>query len=218
VDTQADCLPLRGEDLLCLFKAARRRAARAANSAPTLRSRCRSPLRAGRRRLDRRGEQGTLGPLRRQTVRRGMVLAVAWTVAPGGLVPPAGHSGSGMGPESRSVSWWLGWKPVHPARRRPRTSRAEPPAVAKVVQSWSAPPSPPPAAPLPDGVGRRWTGWPGAGDDCKVGCLDHSVRSYRLINNSARDPCRLTTIENSQYVLRMLWLKNPFNALVPSKI
>jgi hypothetical protein len=63
-------------------------------------------------------------------------------------------SGGGLwlrdGLESRSVGGWLGWN-VHPARRRPRTSRAEPPAVAKVVLPSGAPPSPPPAAPLPVG-------------------------------------------------------------------
>src|SRR4051794_13653203 len=116
-------------NFLYVFKAARRRAARAANTAPTLRSRWRSRSGQAGSRLDRRGEQGTLGPLRRQTVHRGMVLAVAWTVAPGGWMPPAGALRLRDGPESRSVCGWLAWKPVHPARRRPRTSRAEPPAV-----------------------------------------------------------------------------------------
>jgi hypothetical protein len=54
-------------------------------------------------RLDRRGEQRTLGPLRRQTVRRTMVLAVVWTATPDG-----GASGSKTAPNQLRLLWCWG--------------------------------------------------------------------------------------------------------------
>jgi hypothetical protein len=64
----------------------------------------------------------------------------------------------------RRAGWvgWLRWKPGHPARLRPRTSRPDQATAAKVVQSWSAPPSPPRPGPLPGG-------WAEGGRDDQAG-------------------------------------------------
>ena len=91
-------------------------------------------------------------------------------------MPPAGASGSRMGLTPRvELGGWLRWKPGHPARLRPRTSRADQATVAKVVQSWSAPPSPPWPGPLP-------AGWDEGGRDDQAGaCMSRGdyARSRR---------------------------------------
>jgi hypothetical protein len=100
------------EDLLYVFKAARRRAARAANSAPTLHSRCRSPLRAGRQPV---GQARIMrNPSGRWDVRRSPRDGARSGVD--GCARRVGASGSGMAPNQvRLVGGWGGSLSIPPA-------------------------------------------------------------------------------------------------------
>ena len=114
-----------GEDFLRILKAARRRAARAANTAPTLRSRWRSRSGRAGSRLDRRG-QGTLGPLRRQTVAAGCAGSGVDSCARRVECLRRGHSGSGMAPNR--VRLVVAGAEVCPSR--PPTSQDKPSRAA----------------------------------------------------------------------------------------
>ena len=143
-------------NFLYVFKAARNRAARAANSALcpalALSLTCRTSNPAGR--LARTANDH--GPLPLTTSGRRAVVELE---RPAGLATAHGRlrrgaSAPGSGP-SQAVGRRLRWNAWSSRRRHPRTSRADLPAVAKVVQSWSAPPSPRRAGPLPLRVGRQ---------------------------------------------------------------
>src|SRR5690242_8809687 len=77
------------------------------------------------------------------------------------------------------LAGWLRWKPGHPTRLRPRTSRADQATVAKVVQSWSAPPSPPWPGPLPGG-------WAEGRRDDQASAGRAQLRAYDLSSNRRR--------------------------------
>jgi hypothetical protein len=92
---------------------------------------------------------------------RGMVLAVAWTVTPGGWVPPAGASGSGMAPNRVRL---VGAE-VEACPSRPPTSQDEPSRAADGGEGRSSAGSSTittAGGPAPQRVGRWRTGWPGS--------------------------------------------------------
>jgi hypothetical protein len=69
-----------------------------------------------------------------------------------------GAQAPGWEPHRAQVGRWLRWKPGHPVRRRPRTSRADQAPGAKVVRPVGRSTFTPGAWPAPRRVGRRQTG------------------------------------------------------------
>jgi hypothetical protein len=118
---------------------------------------------------------------------------------PWGLSQPlTGASGGGLrlrdGARRRAeLGECLRWKPGHPARHRPRTSRADQATVAKVVQSWSAPPSPPWPGPLPGGWDEGGRDDQARGASCRVAVLTlldraEQVRHPLIVTFKVRSP------------------------------